>query len=74
MGVAQVVQLAARICQNAPLAVRESIAIARQATDLSEDDAWRLSDEAAVRVMRTEDAHEGPRAFADKREPVWTGR
>lgn len=67
-------QLAARICANAPLAVRESLALARRAYELSEAEAWAESAAAMRRVMQTEDAREGPRAFAEKREPEWTGR
>ena len=67
-------QLALRICANAPLAVRESLAIARRASELSESEAWARSAEASMRVMQTADAQEGPRAFAEKREPIWTGR
>jgi enoyl-CoA hydratase/carnithine racemase len=66
--------LAERICRNAPVAVRESLSLARQAGDISEDDGWRLSAEAMERIRHTEDAAEGPRAFAEKRPPVWTGR
>jgi enoyl-CoA hydratase/carnithine racemase len=67
-------RLAARICANAPLAVRESLAIARSAHELSEAEAWTRSAEARTRVMQTADAQEGPRAFAGKREPTWIGR
>jgi enoyl-CoA hydratase len=67
-------RLAERICANAPLAVRESLAIARTAFDLSEEEGWRRSAEASTRIRQTEDAQEGPRAFAEKREPRWVGR
>ena len=67
-------QLARRICANAPLAIRESLAIARSASELSESEAWVRSAEASLRIMQTADAQEGPRAFAEKREPIWTGR
>lgn len=67
-------RLAERICRNAPLAVREAIAIARSAPEISEEEGWRLSADAAARIRRTEDAKEGPRAFVEKREPQWTGR
>jgi enoyl-CoA hydratase/carnithine racemase len=66
--------LATRICANAPLAVRESLAIAKHAHEWSEQEAWARSLEARTRVMQTADAQEGPRAFAEKREPKWTGQ
>jgi enoyl-CoA hydratase/carnithine racemase len=66
--------LAERICRNAPLAVRESLALARRGAQLSDKEAWRLSTEALQRIWQTEDATEGPRAFAEKRLPKWAGR
>jgi enoyl-CoA hydratase/carnithine racemase len=66
--------LAERICANAPIAVRESLMLARRALDLTEDEAWRRSAAASERIHGTEDAAEGPRAFAEKRSPVWKGR
>ncbi len=66
--------LAERICANAPLAVRESLAIARDALQLSEQEGWERSAQASNRIRHTEDAREGPRAFAEKRQPQWTGR
>lgn len=67
-------ELAERICRNAPLAVRESIAIARVSLDITEEEGWRRSEEASARIMQTDDAQEGPRAFAEKRDPHWAGR
>ena len=67
-------RLAERICRNAPVAVRESLAIARRALEVDEEEGWRLTAEARARVNASEDAKEGPRAFAEKREPRWTGR
>ena len=66
--------LARRITANAPIAVRESLAIARQATELDEETLWRLSRAASDRMKLTEDFQEGPRAFVEKRAPRWTGR
>jgi crotonobetainyl-CoA hydratase len=37
-------------------------------------DAWDINDQLTERLMSSEDAKEGPRAFAEKRKPVWTGR
>ncbi len=70
----EAVALARRINRNAPVAVRESLQIARVAAELSEADARALTLAARERVMRSEDYKEGPRAFVEKREPRWTGR
>lgn len=66
--------LASRIAANAPVAVRESLVIARRAFDTSEAELQRASDEMGRRLARTEDYREGPRAFIEKRAPRWTGR
>lgn len=66
--------LATRICANAPIAVRESLALLKHAHELAEEEAWAWSREARIRVMQTADAKEGPLAFAEKREPKWIGR
>ena len=67
-------EIADRICANAPLAVRESLAIVRDAYEIDEQEGWRRSAEAMQRIRQSEDAKEGPRAFAEKRAPRWTGR
>lgn len=66
-------EVAAAIAANAPVAVRESRAVARRAIEATEADAWTRSDEAWRRVLATADAQEGPKAFAERREPVWRG-
>jgi len=65
--------LATSICANAPLAVRESLAIARQAAELDEPALRALSAAAQERLSRTEDFAEGPCAFVEKRPPRWRG-
>ena len=67
-------ELADRICRNAPLAVRESLAVARQAQLLTDEQGWQLSSQAMARARASDDAREGVRAFVDKRAPVWTGK
>ena len=68
------IALAQRITANAPVAVRESRAIVLQAATSDDDTLWHKSNEAFARVAATEDFAEGPRAFIEKRAPVWTGR
>ena len=72
--VAGALELAQKISQNAPIAVRESIGVARRAFDLDDDALFRLGLEAQGRVMETEDFAEGPRAFIEKRPAVWKNR
>jgi enoyl-CoA hydratase len=66
--------LAGRICANAPLAVQASRDVVLRGMLASEEEAWEITDAATVAVMTGEDFAEGPRAFIEKREPVWTGR
>jgi enoyl-CoA hydratase/carnithine racemase len=66
--------LADRIIANAPLSVRYSRQVTLRAAEVSEEEAWDLSDEASRIVFGSEDAQEGPRAFAEKRPPTWRGR
>ena len=66
--------LAATICANAPIAVRESLAIARVAAGLAPQELWNLSVAARERNKATADFREGPRAFVEKRAPKWQGK
>jgi enoyl-CoA hydratase len=65
---------AARICENAPLAVaatKESAWRGLAAESLGE--ALEIEARLSARVLRSDDAREGPRAFIEKRAPRWTG-
>src|SRR2546421_12588986 len=66
--------LAERIARNAPLAVSASKQLVRQAQGVTEPEFWELQKSFVPGVFRSEDAKEGPRAFAEKRAPVWSGR
>ena len=67
-------EVADRICRNAPLAVRESLAIARDALRMDDGEGWQRSADAMQRAASSADAQEGVMAFIEKRDPVWTGR
>ncbi|MCL6600181.1 MAG: crotonase/enoyl-CoA hydratase family protein [Alicyclobacillus macrosporangiidus] len=69
--------IAHKIAENAPVAVRVSKEGVYRSLDTSLDfpaDAWVINEELIMRVMASEDAKEGPRAFAERRKPVWKGR
>jgi enoyl-CoA hydratase len=66
--------LARAISVNAPLSVRESLTIARQAAEQAEAVIRISSDAASDRVFASEDAREGPLAFLEKRPAHWIGR
>jgi enoyl-CoA hydratase len=72
--VTEAIAIASRICANAPIAVRETLGVARQAYDLDDDTLFALGLAAQDRVMTTEDFAEGPRAFIEKRPAVWKNR
>jgi len=71
--VATAMELAERVARNAPLAVAASKQLIRQSQGVSERDFWELQKSFYASVFGSNDAKEGPRAFAEKRPPEWTG-
>ncbi len=65
--------LAARVAKNGPLAIKNSLQMVREAGDLTEAEAWPRNIELAMEVFASKDSIEGATAFAEKREPRWTG-
>jgi enoyl-CoA hydratase/carnithine racemase len=68
------VAIAQLIAANAPLSVEGSKAVAQQWRQLQLDESYRFGQWVSRRVLSSADAQEGPRAFAEKRPAVWTGR
>jgi len=65
--------LAAAICACAPIAVSESLKVARAAMDFDDATLKQMSVKATERNSQTADYNEGPIAFLEKRAPKWTG-
>lgn len=67
-------ELASRIADQAPLAVRTSKQIIVQSATWAADEMFARQMPLADPIGRSEDALEGARAFAEKRAPNWRGR
>ncbi|KCZ54455.1 crotonase/enoyl-CoA hydratase family protein [Hyphomonas chukchiensis] len=72
--IAEATSLADRIMANAPLAVQASRTVTVDALKKGDDELWKASGTAFAGLVTTEDFKEGPRAFIEKRAPVWKGK
>lgn len=71
------IRLAERVAANAPVAVAQSKRVIHATAHGGSEwvgEVWTVSGDASRAVFATADAREGPRAFREKRPPVWRGR
>ncbi len=67
-------EIAGRIAANGPLAVQAILRTMRETEGLAEDEAFTIEARLGTAVFASQDAKEGPKAFAEKRPPEFHGR
>jgi enoyl-CoA hydratase/carnithine racemase len=67
-------RIAEGIAANAPLSVQAAKRMVRESTRLEMSAAYALAEQIWEPVYLSEDAQEGPRAFSERRTPIWQGR
>ena len=66
-------EIADQIAANGPLAVQAILRTIRETEGMHEEEAFKLDADVGAPVFSSDDAKEGPRAFAEKRTPRFTG-
>ena len=66
-------EIAATIAENGPLAVQAILRTLHETDGMTEQEALDHEYEYGLAVFRSDDAKEGPKAFAEKRKPKFTG-
>ena len=67
-------KIAERLCANGPLALKAIKESVLKSMDIPKQHAYYLETFLASQVFGTRDANEGPRAFVEKRKPIYEGR
>jgi enoyl-CoA hydratase len=71
---ARALEIAGVIAANGPVAVRAILRTIRETEGMAENEAFTLEARIGMEVFASEDAKEGPRAFAEKRAPRFRDR
>jgi enoyl-CoA hydratase/carnithine racemase len=67
-------EYAAKLVSGPAVAIQQAKRLAYRSQDITLDSALDLAQQAMFIAQETEDSREGPRAFAEKREPEFKGR
>lgn len=67
-------EYARRITANAPLAVQATKRSVMEGLGMELSEAYKNESRISSKIFQTEDAKEGPKAFAEKHPPVWQGK
>ncbi|MBX9639453.1 MAG: crotonase/enoyl-CoA hydratase family protein, partial [Mycobacteriaceae bacterium] len=67
-------ELAEIIENNGPLAVQAILKTIRETEGMHENEAFKIDTQIGIQVFLSDDAKEGPRAFAEKRKPEFKNR
>jgi enoyl-CoA hydratase len=68
------IEFAERLKKNGPIAVAAVKETVLRTSGMELEEAYGIEAELSARVTSSEDAREGPRAFMEKREPVYVGK